>query len=97
VATSTELPSTWIADFTLHLEAFEGRAKTAVERRFKKNAAPKQLIIAGAKQAAWEYKVRRGGDDVPPIPPDLLGRVNASGLLWSRERIKQEPGILCPR
>jgi hypothetical protein len=24
------------------------------------------------------------------IPPSLLGRVDASGLLWDRERIKQE-------
>jgi hypothetical protein len=86
----------WIAlqlkNFTLHLEAFEGRAETGVERRFKKNAAPPQLIIAGTKQRLWEHDVRTWQHDVRkrPIPPSLLGRVDASGLLWDGERIKQE-------
>jgi hypothetical protein len=78
----------WSKDFTLHLEAFEGRAETAVERRMSKNAAPPQLIIAGVKQRAWEYNVRFCGRAT--IPPSLQGRVDASGLLWDRERIKQE-------
>ena len=78
----------WSNNFTLHLEAFEGRAETAVERRMSKNAAPPQLIIAGVKQRAWEYNVRFCGRAT--IPPSLQGRVDASGLLWDPERIKQE-------
>jgi hypothetical protein len=67
-----------------------------VERRFKKNVAPPQLIIAGSKQVGWERSVRfrqtANGKRLLPttIPPSLLGRVDASGLLWDRERIKQE-------
>jgi hypothetical protein len=48
----------WIADFTLHLEAFEGRGETAVERWFRGNAAPRTQRIAGSLQYGWEQKVR---------------------------------------
>jgi hypothetical protein len=90
----------WSETFTLHLEAFEGHAETAVERRMSKNATPPQLIIAGALQRGWEHKVRfcwRDPERIKQeqrasllIPPSLQGRVDASGLLWDPERIKQE-------
>ncbi len=75
----------WVATFTAHLEAFEGRGETALERR--KHAAPSDQRIAGAFQQGWESSVRARSIK---IPASLLSRARTSGLLWTVKKIEQE-------
>jgi hypothetical protein len=70
-----------------HLEAFEGHAETALERRKIANAAPPDLRIAGAYQRQWERNVRMS---TIQIPASLLSRARTSGLLWTRKTIAKE-------
>ena len=77
----------WVATFMAHLEAFEGRGETALERWKLSNAAPSELLVAGASQRRWEHRVRVRGSK---IPASLLSRARTSGLLWTHKEIEQE-------
>jgi hypothetical protein len=55
--------------------------------QLQRNAAPPNQRIAGANQQKWEIHV---GSRASSIPPSLLIRVKASGLLWSGKKIKEE-------
>jgi hypothetical protein len=75
--------------FMAHLQAFEARGETALERRKMGNAAPPDQRIAGAYQGKWEYNVRYHTRE-NQIPASLLSRVRTSGLLWTRKKIEKE-------
>ncbi len=79
----------WLDAFMAHLQAFEARGETALERRMQVNAAPPDQRIAGAYQRQWEINVRSRMSTIQ-IPASLLSRARTSGLLWTRKKIEKE-------